>query len=437
MLARVAAVVGVVVLLGSGALILERIALGGDGRTLRAGFDSVVQVTEGQEVRMAGRKVGNVEKVTLVNGQPVLELEISDGDVWPLPRGTSARIRYGSTTSYLNRYVELLPGKSTAPDLKDDAVLARAENLTPFELDRAYRIFRGRTKKDVSRLLGRLAATFGDRKTELRRGLRAAPGGLDETAGLLRELSANEASLRTLVRSGDRTLGALAARDRDLRSLISNAARTFDEFAEHTEAQQQALDRAPEAFDATTTTLARLDGSLDRLDGLVSDLKPATGPLRTFARSSRGAFAELRSFAPLASATLRTGTESAPRIGRLLDRGTPFLPRLGGVLGQLDPMLACVRPYGPEIAGFVSTWAGFAKNYDTDGHYARSFSLGTSANLLPGTPSNSEEVVAATELTYAMPRPPGLNAGKPWFIPECGYGRDAVDASKDPEGAGR
>jgi len=437
-LARIAAVVGALVLLGAGALVLENVALGGGGgHTLRAGFDSVVQVTKGQDVRLAGRKVGKVEKVTLVDAQPVLELKISDPDAWPLPRGTSARIRYGSTTSYLLRYVELIPGKRSAPDLEDDALLSRAENLTPFELDRAYRIFRGRTKKDTRQLLGRLARTFGDRERELRRGLRAAPGGLDESAGLLRELSANEASLRTLVRSGDRTLGALAARDRDLRRLISNAAETFDEFAEHTTAQQQALDRAPEAFDATTTTLARLDTSLDSLDGLVSDLKPATGPLRTFARSSRGAFAELRSFAPLANATLRTGTASAPRVGRLLDRGTPFLPRFADVLGQLDPMLDCVRPYGPEVAGFVSTWAGFAKNYDTDGHYARSFSLGTSANLLPGTPSNSEEVVAATELSYAMPRPPGLNAGKPWFLPECGAGPDSVDASKDPEGAGR
>ncbi len=437
MVARIAAVVAVTALLGAGAWTVKWVAVGDDGHTLRAGFDSVVQVTEGQDVRLAGRKVGNVEKITLVNGQPVLDLKISDDDVWPLPRGTSARIRYGSTTSYLLRYVELIPGKPTAPDLEDDAVLARADNLTPFELDRAYRIFRGRTKKDASRLLGRLAATFGDRKAELRRGLRATPGGLDETAGLLRELSANEASLRTLVRSGDRTLGALASRDRDLRSLISNAAETFDEFAEHTTAQQQALDRAPEAFDTTTATLARLDTSLDRLDPLVDDLRPATGPLRTFARRSRGALAELRSVAPLANATLRTGTEAAPRIQRLLDAGTPFLPRLGNVLGQLDPMFGCLRPYGPEIAGFLSTWAGFSKNYDRGGHYARSFSLGTSARLLPGTPNNSQQVVEATELTYAMPRPPGLNAGNPQFLPECGAGRDAIDPSKDPEGAGR
>jgi hypothetical protein len=32
-----------------------------------------------------------------------------------------------------------------------------------------------------------------------------------------------------------------------------------------------------------------------------------------------------------------------------------------------------------------------------------------------------------------MPRPPGWNEGKPWFLPQCGAGPDAVDPTKDPE----
>jgi hypothetical protein len=36
-------------------------------------------------------------------------------------------------------------------------------------------------------------------------------------------------------------------------------------------------------------------------------------------------------------------------------------------------------------------------------------------------------------LRYAFPRPPGYNAGQSWFLPECGAGPEALDASKDPE----
>ena len=34
---------------------------------------------------------------------------------------------------------------------------------------------------------------------------------------------------------------------------------------------------------------------------------------------------------------------------------------------------------------------------------------------------------------YALVRPPGYNAGKPWYLPQCGAGRDGVDPNKDPE----
>ncbi|MEA2273229.1 MAG: hypothetical protein QOI98_1937, partial [Solirubrobacteraceae bacterium] len=59
--------------------------------------------------------------------------------------------------------------------------------------------------------------------------------------------------------------------------------------------------------------------------------------------------------------------------------------------------------------------------------------------ILPGTPLNSQQVttVMKDRLKYAMPRPPGLNAGQPWFQPQCGAGPDSLDPSKDPEGAGK
>ena len=34
---------------------------------------------------------------------------------------------------------------------------------------------------------------------------------------------------------------------------------------------------------------------------------------------------------------------------------------------------------------------------------------------------------------FALPRPPGLTAGQPWFLPDCGAGPDALDPTKDRE----
>jgi len=419
--------------------VLALVVGGGGGHTLRAAFDSAVQVVPGQEVRIAGRKVGSVQSVDEVDGEAVMKLGISAGDVWPLRQGTTARLRWGSTSGYSLRYVELHPGPASAPALADDGLLPRAQTTTPVELDQVYRIFRGRGRADLGALVGELSDTFGPRAKPLARALRDAPPGMDQAAEVLRALGANEQQLRTLVLAGDRTAGALAAREGQLGEVVGHAAQTFDTVATRAGAVRAALERLPLTLTTATSTMNRLDTSLVGLQALVGELGPGASALRRMAPAAHGALAQLRDVAPLAAGTLRRGTSAAPGLTRLLRTGTPFLPRLGAALERLAPMAGCLRPYGPELAGFLSTWIGFTKNYDAQGHNAR---ILVEAPPIPiGSSLNAEQAVNAHSgsLFYAMPRPPGLNAGQPWFQPQCGAGPDALNAAKDPErmGAGQ
>jgi hypothetical protein len=45
----------------------------------------------------------------------------------------------------------------------------------------------------------------------------------------------------------------------------------------------------------------------------------------------------------------------------------------------------------------------------------------------------TQAFVQATGKGYAEPRPPGLGVGQPWFIPECGVTRNALNPAADPE----
>ena len=322
-------------------------------------------------MRIAGRKVGSVSSVEEVDGQAIVELGIDDGDVWPLRRGTTAGLRWGSTSGYALRYVELTPGPGGGPALADDGLLPRVQTSTPVELDQVLRIFRGRGRADLGGLVEGLSDTFGPRAKPLARTLREAPHGLDQTAELLDALGADEHALRTLVVAGDRTASALAAREGELGAAVGNAAQTFDEVATRAAAVQASLERLPLTLGTSESTLRRLDGSLVGLDRLVAELAPGASALRRMAPPARGALDELRAVAPLAARTLRSGTSAAPGITRLLRTGTPFLPRLGAALERLAPMAGCLRPYTPELAGFLATWIGYTKNYDAQGHNAR------------------------------------------------------------------
>lgn len=403
-----------------------------DQHTLRAAFSSASQVVAGQDVRLAGREVGEVESVDLVDGQAVLELRIEDR-AWPLHRGTTARLRHGTTTGYVARYVEFEPGPPSAPPLKDGGVLGAGQTVTPVEFDEMYRILDAEARRDLKGLLSNFADTLEGREQELGTGISAAARGLDETASFMRELGADPAALRTLVDSGARASAAIASREHELRDLVTNAAATFDEFAQHTEATRASFERFPRTLRVTRTSLGRLDQSLAGLTALVGDVRPGAGRLRELAPVVRRATSTLLDVAPLATSALRRGRLASPPIRALLREGTPFIREFGRVLREFAPQMKCLRPQAPEIISFFSTWAAFSKNYDAVEHYNRG--LVTVIPMGADETRTSAEVVSQSggAVRYGFPTPPGTNVDQPWFIPECGYGPEGLDPTRDPE----
>jgi virulence factor Mce-like protein len=428
--------------LAAGAIVVLLIVIGavggGSAHTLYAGFDNAIQMTPGQQLLMAGRPVGEISSITLRDGQATVALKITDDNVWPLPKGTYAVARWGSTTAYLGRYTELIPGPRSNPPLPEGGILTSQQDSSAFELDQAYNIFRGRTASDTSKLLENLGTTLHNQGPALASGLAAAPSGLNQAADLMQQLSANDYDLRTLAVAGNRTVGALAQRSGDLGNLISRAAGTFATFAQHTQDEQQALDRAPRTFATATSTFARLDTSLNGLNTLVNDLRPGAPALARLAGTAASALSTLRRVAPQATSTLRAGIAAAPALSRLFGTGTSFMPAAGRALTTFNPMLSCLRPYAPDVAGFLTTWPGFTSHYDAGGHYSRAFELTVIPALYPGTILNSAQAIATSPgLTYAFPRPPGMNQGRPYMLPQCGITAAALNPAFDPEGAAK
>jgi phospholipid/cholesterol/gamma-HCH transport system substrate-binding protein len=404
-----------------------------DEGTVRAAFSGAPQVVPGNEVRLAGQQVGEVETVEYVDGQAVLELEITETSAWPLPRGTAAALRFGTTASSVARYVELDPGPASEPPLENGGLLTRRDTLTPVEFDDMNRILDRATRRDVRPLIADLSTAIDGHQRDLGTGIEATAGGLDQLASLMRELGADRAALGTLVSAGARTAHAVARRDVQLRALITNAAATFDEFADQSAETQAAFDRFPPTLRVTRDSLARLDESLVGLTGLVSDIAPGARRLRGLAPVASHAVATLRDVAPLATSTLNRARRASPRIEELLRQGTPLLGQLERVLSQASPQFECIRPFAPEFAGFLSTWSGYAQRYDGIDHFGRD--LAPQAIPIPnGTSQSSAEIVESTPgVEYAFPRPPGLNAGQPWFIGTCNLGRETLDPRQDPE----
>ena len=181
-----------------------------------------------------------------------------------------------------------LPRGTPRPDLRGEApsnaLLTETHNVTPVELDQSYRIFRGRTRGDLGAIVSELGSTLYTNGGALRSGLQAAPGGLDQTSAVLRELGANQNALQTLVDQGNQVTSALASRQNDLGTLVDHAAATFNVFAAHTAAEQASLDQGPQALNTATSTLNRLNTSLTGLQTLVTDVAPEPSSSATWRR---------------------------------------------------------------------------------------------------------------------------------------------------------
>ncbi|HYF25029.1 MAG TPA: MlaD family protein [Baekduia sp.] len=400
---------------------------------VKAAFPSAVSLVPGLDVQANGVDVGKISSVEYKDGQAIVGLGIKDERLWPLHRGTTATIRYGTTAGNGTRRIDLVPGPPSAPEIEDGGIIAVEDTGTPVEFDEIFRMMDRDTRGHMRSLVGRTAETLDGRSRALNEGIRETGPALEAAGGLLGDLADDDDVLRALIANAHRTTSTLDARKAQISDLVTVAAQTFREFGANTRAVGAAIHEAPRTLHDARSTLARLDGSVERLTALVRDAAPGAAELPGLAADARPAVRELAATAPVVSSLLRTGRAAAPDVTPLLDKGVPFAKRLTPILNDLAPMFGCLRPYSPEIAGAMSTWAGYGQNYDGYGHYARMRVIGGPTSVTSQPETRTSDITKATGIRYAMPRPPGLNAGQPWLLPECGVGADALDPTKDPE----
>jgi virulence factor Mce-like protein len=403
---------------------------------LTAVFGDAISLVPGLDVQVDGIAVGSVQSVRVDGGRAVVGLSISKD--WPLPEGTTATIRWGSTLGLETRYVQLTPGPRAAPALGDGAVIPERQTTTPVELDQLYDTFDGPTRSDLRGVIAGTDKAAAGQSRQIGAGIGATAAALTATGGLLSDLNQVQPQLSALLSEGARATATLASRQPQIEDLINVASQTFTQFGTRTQAIRSALHQFAPALSQTRSTLARAQTSLTLLDRLFGALQPGLTALHPFIAAARPALAGLRVLSPLGASTLKTLAAAAPEVTAFVKRAQPFSTQLQSVTAGLAPQLACVRPYGPEIAGMLSTWASWAQDYDNVSHYARVKAVEgpTSFDSYPPLKTSTFLALTAGGIQYAMPRPPGLNAGHPWFLPQCGAGPNALNAADDPEQGG-
>jgi virulence factor Mce-like protein len=252
----VVAVLAALLLAGAGVIVKQRF-LG--PTTITADFASATGVYPGDDVRVAGLKVGTIRSITPQGATARVTLEVRHGI--PIPADAKAVLVAQNLISA--RYIQLAPAyESDGPVMADGAVIPLARTAIPVEWD------------DVKQQLMRLATDLGPQNgvegTAVGRFIDSAAAAMDGNGDKLR------ASLAQLSAAGR----VLADGSGDMVDVIKNLQVFVTALRDSNEQIVQFQDRM-----ATLTSV--VDNSRTDLDSMVQSLSVVVGDIQRFVAGTR------------------------------------------------------------------------------------------------------------------------------------------------------
>jgi phospholipid/cholesterol/gamma-HCH transport system substrate-binding protein len=377
---------------------------GGDLTEYQLNFQNAGQLVKGDDVQIGGRRVGNVKEIKLTNdNQARVTIELEE-DFAPLHAGTTAIIRATSLSGIANRYIALTPGADNKPKLDDGAELTAASTTAPVDLDQLFNTLDAPTRKALQNVIQGSSTWYDNAGADANRGAKFFNPALSTSSTLINELVGDQKAFTDLVVNSSKVVSAIAERRDDLSKLVTNANTTTGAIAAENQALEQALGLLPGTLRQANTTFVDLRSTLDDLDVLVAESKPATKDLAPF-------FAQLRPLVNDARPTIRDLRQLIRRPGsnndliellskapRLQKVAQPAFANSITALRKTTPVLDFIRPYAPELAGWIRDFGQTTANYDANGHFARVQPIFNAFNL------NNNVLVPST----ASARPYGL-----------------------------
>ncbi|SNR84170.1 phospholipid/cholesterol/gamma-HCH transport system substrate-binding protein [Haloechinothrix alba] len=344
-----------------------------DRATVRAAFDDVQGLTEGDDVRIASTRVGYVEEITYEGGQAVVAMEIDDPDtvVYRDASVTAATVKARSSLG--QKFVDIDPGSPEAGAIPDDDVITPESTKGAEDIGELFNVFDTRTREASGTALREVGGGLAGRSQDLHDALRTAPDLLTDLGAVAGTLSRDDGTdLVGLLRSAHTLAGRFEGREQEIANLTEQLATTMDSLGvDDAEPMDAVLDRAPE-------TLREAGSALEALRAPLADTEVATAELRPGAESLGAATDDLRG-------VLREGVQPLEKVPAVADSAEPAVDDLSAVAADAGPLagrlvdtaadsshiLSVLAPYSGEISGYFTNATSALSQGDDAGHWLR------------------------------------------------------------------
>lgn len=343
------------------------------------------------QVRIAGRRIGQVQKLSITRegmARAQLQIEPSTED---LPKDTKVSIRAAGLLGA--RYVEFTPG-SSEEKLEDGDTVRGGTNAKTYGVPELLNTFDAPTRTQLGHLSKELGTAFMGNGRDLNRGLELAAPAQRPFQSIIEAIKARPGALDRFAPAFASALAPLDANRAGIVDQFEPTADALRPFQEHRDAMRTSLDVAPASLRAATSGLGRgreLVEATRRLSQSINATLPAApAGLRAAQRLLTQAPATLPQTKDLLAAVKPT-VPATLKITRSL---SPVLQPLGEALDLLLPLNKRVGDHHCDIANFGAVFrsmTGFSSP-GTQGDSQHRQGGGAGQFRLQVTPSPDEDL---------------------------------------------
>ncbi len=353
---------------------------------VRAIFDNAGFVIPGEDVKIAGVKIGKIESLDITRDfKAVVVMAIEDPGYQDFRADAHCQVRPQSLIG--EKFVECTPTQKRAVGAPLPPALKRVGNGSgkgqyylpvqntskAVDLDLLNDITRKPQTERLSLILDELGTGLAGRGRELGQVVRRANPALREVDQVLKLLGSQNQVLSDLARNSDTVLAPLARERKHVSSAIVQSSKVAQATAERRTPLSADIERLPRFLQELRPTMVRLGGLSDQATPVLADLGARAPDINRL----------LRALGPFAQA----GIPAVKSLGDASKIGTPAVIDARPTIADLRKLTKSLRPVGATAAALLESFqkahgieramdylfyqVSAVNGFDSFGHYLR------------------------------------------------------------------
>ena len=251
---------------------------------------------QGQTVRVAGMRIGDIGKVELEEGVAVVKMELEQEFKTLVHRDATALLR--PRTGLKDMFIELDPGSDDEPVMRENERITAQNTAPDINADEVLEALDSDTRAYLRLLINGVGKGLDKRGGDLRQVFRRLEPLHRDLARINSAVTERRKNLSRLIHNYGSTITTLGKRDKELTTLVSSSNRVFGALGREDRNISQAVSQLPD-------TLRTVESALLKVDELGATAGPAFEALRPAVRQIDKANDEILPFTREAEPVLR------------------------------------------------------------------------------------------------------------------------------------